>query len=677
MSDTPLMTRSEIRVEAWRKVLEKTDRILSEQPVTVSVVDADAGNMAGVPAWSDGCNIHLNGKMLKEVMGKRDPLAAVLRLKGLNYHELCHVLFTPRMTDEFPRRVIARATDTGDKTWWYAFNALEDQRIETWFASIYGASRRYFESIILEWIIREGNAEAAILVYGRKYLTPRIRVQAGRVFTKKYGKPLYDEFKTVIDEYVTLELPTQSVKAMTLLIKFHELLKKMQGAHQAPLPPLVIMDNGMQDGVPQRSTEGAARTGRVLIKQARRAQQKAQDVIDDAIDADIEEEERRDNGGSLNDGAEGSDGEAIDATPQSGGKAAKDGKSGKSQQGSSGPEGGADASSDGGSQGDASDAAPGGGGAGSSGTAQHTRSQGEVDQDRSVKDEWDDLIDAAHDQMDDVRADEQVQEDAERVFDAIRAAEQAGQADAMGESLRRAGSKPPSPEAVLAARKVQHHLTRIRQEAEPETLRRQHHGRVDVRRVISRQPHEVDVFTNWDTGQEEETGVEVVLQVDVSGSMQGYTEQVSEATWALKRAFDKLDIRTTVLLFDTHHKVVWQPADRAHPGKVPQMYSGGGTDPTSSYEQAARVLATSQKPNKVLITLTDGSWSGDEQKRLRMLKHLHKQGVITMLLGFGRAYEAYGKHGHLQGHDIARLNELPKMAAKLVSEIMRNATWSA
>lgn len=284
MSDTPLMTRGDIRVEAWRTVLQKADRILSGQPVTVQVTDANGVGTAGVPAWSDGANIHLNKEMLAELIRKRDPLTAILRLKGLNYHELCHVLYTPRMSDDYPKRVLAKAKDTGDKSWWYAFNALEDQRIETWFTATYGASRRYFEAIILEWIIRDGNAEAATLVYGRKYLTPAIRVQAGRVFEKKYGAQLYTDFKVVIDEYIALELPTQSTKAMVLLTEYHELLAKMQSAHQAQLPPLVVMDNGMQDGVPERSTAGAVRTGRVLVRQARKAQKKAEDAIDDAME---------------------------------------------------------------------------------------------------------------------------------------------------------------------------------------------------------------------------------------------------------------------------------------------------------------------------------------------------------------------------------------------------------
>lgn len=131
------------------------------------------------------------------------------------------------------------------------------------------------------------------------------------------------------------------------------------------------------------------------------------------------------------------------------------------------------------------------------------------------------------------------------------------------------------------------------------------------------------------------------------------------------------------MLFDTSHQIVWQPSDRATSDSVPQMYSGGGTNPTSALQEAAKVLSRSQAPNKVMITLTDGSWSGDEDERQRLMRAMHRDGIITMLLGFGGAFDRYGKHGHLEGHDIARLSELPKMATKLVAQIMRQAIYAA
>lgn len=652
-------TQESIRLDAWRSIFQKADRILSEQKVTVSIVDQpDTVGMADVPAWSDGLDIFLSGPKVKEMLAANDKLAAVLRLKGLNYHELCHVLYTPRMSDELCRRLVKRVEETGDQRWWYAFNALEDQRIETWFTSTYGASRRYFEATILEWIIKNGTAESAVLIYGRKYLTPRIRVQAGRVFQNRYGQALYDEFKTVIDDYLTLVLPADSIKAMSLIHTFVDLLKKMQDAHGAPLPVLVIADNGGAT-CPGHGSPGVARQGRVLVKPARQAQKRAAEAIEDAIDADLAEEARRNAEG---DQKQGGGSKTNKEAPQ---------QTGESQPGA-GAEGGTDAATS--KQGDqgqqpASDDAAGGAGAGSDGSMdEHV----ERKHDPSLKDEFDELMNEAYRDLDEVREDEWVQQDVDNMLDAIKAAEHNGRMNAQGAAVGGA-LVPPSNKANMAVRRVHDILSRIRQEAEPETLWGQVHGRLDPRRYVQRKPHEIDVFKTWDHGSEEETGVEAVVLVDVSGSMQYVLPEVASAMWALKRSFDRLDIRTTVLMYDTKHTVMYQPGEKAVPSGIPVLRAGGGTDPTSAIQQADRILSKSQASNKVMVTMTDGSWSGKEDTRLRMLKRMHGVGVVTMLVGLNGAHRRYGKHGHLEGHDIETVSELPKVALKLVARIMRSA----
>ena len=641
-----------IRIDAWRSVFEKVNRILSEQRVSVHVVGDEnmPYGMAEIPAWSDGLDIFLNGEKVREMLKSNDPLAAVLRLKGLNYHELCHVLYTPRATDDMVRRLKEKVAQTGDTRWWYSFNALEDQRIETWFSTTYETSKRYFEATVLEWIIKNGSAEAAILLYGRKYLSPNIRVQVGRVFRKKYGKRLYDEFKTVIDEYITLVLPTDSVKAMTLLQRFMELLDQMQKAG-GTLPVLVIMDNGgngSSDCGGGMDGSGVPRQGRILVKAARSAAEAAKDAIEDAIDADIVEEARRDAADASGEGqgAGQSDSQGADAS----------GTDGKNDADSNGAEGGkADTDAEG----------AGGGGASSSGTADHTVQQGDL------KDEFDQMIDQAQQDMDEVANDEHVQQDVEAMYDAVQAVVQNGRMNAAGAATKTAERKASETEA-LVVRKVHNILLRIRQEGEPETLRKQYHGRIEPRRLIARQPHEVDVFKTWDTGTEDETGVEAVLLVDVSGSMSGALTEASGVCWALKRAFDRLDIRTTILMYDTNHTVLYQPSEKAR-GNVPVLGTGGGTDPTSALKQARLILSKSHQANKVLVTVTDGAWQGDEAPRLRIMKDLNKMGVTTMLLGMGRARSRYGKHGHQDGHDITSISELPRVVTKMVANIMRNA----
>lgn len=654
-------TQDAIELDAWRSVFQRTDRILSGQKINVSVTDdRPAGQSEAVPAWSNGLDIFLSGPRVREMLKSRDKLAAVLRLKGLNYHELCHVLYTPRMTDEICRRLIKKVEETGDHKWWYAFNALEDQRIETWFAATYAASARYFEATVLEWIIRNGTAESAVLLYGRKYLTPRIRVKAARVFRKKYDATLWAEFQAVIDEYLTLMLPTDSIKAMQLIHEFVDLLDKMQAAHGAPLPVLVIADNG-GDRCPQHGNDGVARQGRVYVKPVQRDRDNVQSKIDEAVDADLIEEELQE--------AE------AEAAAQGGGQGQGEQKAG----GGSKPQPGAGAKGDGGSDdagGEADDASAEGGGsaAGASGSSDdHVAKEKGND---PILDGMDELADAAHEELAEVRDDAAVLEDYERMMDAVRAAENNGRMDAQGKAAGGA-TTPPSQAANMAVRKVHDVLSRIRQEAEPETLWRQAHGRVDGRRLVQRKPHETDIFKTWDHGNEEETGVEAVVLCDVSGSMQHELRDAAMAIWALKRAFDKLDIRTTVLMYDTSHSVLYQPSEKAVGNGIPVLRSGGGTNPQTALVQAKRILTKSQAPNKVLITVTDGSWAGSDEEYKSIMRQLHGIGVVSMLLGLDYAKERYGVHHHHVGHDMKSISDLPKAATKLVATIMRNALWAS
>jgi Mg-chelatase subunit ChlD len=660
--------RDAIRLDAWRSVFEKTNRILSEQRVTVRVAEDVPSGMDKVPGWSNGLEVFLNGPLVQKMLDKSDPTTAVLRLKGLNYHELCHVLYTPRIHEDYPRRVLKRMESEGDHNWWYAFNALEDQRIETWFTATYSASRRYFEATILEWIIKNGNTESALLLYGRKYLDPKIRVRAGKAFATKHGKDLYAEFQTVIDEYITLVMPADSMKAYTLLVRYHELLTRMMKQQAGTsLPVLVHNDNGAHDPdcVGNHGSAGAsvARVGKNPAAEQRKARDKAMPMIDDSLDADAEQEQADAGGNGQPEGQDGpedgdgqgqGDGDAEGAGAD--GAGADDG--GQSDAGDDGPEG-------------ESDAGGGQGGGGAGGSDDGVDDPWKPSDEKSLAEQMEDLVDTAHEQLDRTLEDERLQEDVESTLDAVKAAEQNGKMNAPGQ-VGRFNVVPTDAEANLAARKVKDTLQRIRQEAEPETLRRQVQGRVDMRRYISRDRHEVDIFTRWDAGNEEETGVEACILVDASGSMMSRAVEASKATWALKRAFDRLDIRTTVLSYDTDFKVIYQPGDKAHATNVSVIQDGGSTDPSDALRAARLILVKSQMPNKVLVTVTDGQWHGSDDHYKPLMRSLEKAGVTSMLLGLDEAVVRYGKHHHHEAHDLKSVKDLPKAALKLVARLMQN-----
>lgn len=629
-----------VRLDAWRAVFEKTNRIVTGRAVTVSIADKSdiPHGMDEVPGWSDGETIHFNGPLLLDMLKANDTVNAVLRLKGLNYHELSHVLYTPRQSDELPKRIVQKAKDDRDSSWWYAFNALEDQRIETWFTSVYGPSRRYFEAAVLEWLVKSGNTEAAILTYGRKYLPSTLRVKAGRVFIQKHGLSLYAEFQKVIDEYIGIILPRDTVKAYTLIVKYRELLKKMQ----APAPALPVPDNGCHPGAagaPGRDDVGVIRAGRVSQSEQEDAAEAAAEKAEEVAEADAAVEAAMD----AADAAAKAEQDATDAKADGTGTGSKPGDlpaDGKS----------ATADGDGGGQGAGTD------------RADH----------KVLEEAMADLIEDAFDGLKDIQGDDDIREDVGDMLDAVRHVLNNGEIDAAGPLARNKGTVDADETTRAASNKVAQVLRRIKVDAEPETLRRQVSGRLDVRRVMTRQPHELDIYTQWDEGSEDMTGIEAVILLDVSGSMQYRMASSCAAVWALKKAFDKLEIRTTCLVFDHHHSVLFRPQDKVTT-KIPQINSGGGTNPQTALVEAHKILSKSDAPNKVLVTVTDGEWTGDERSKMQVMKSMDKLGVSSLILGLDGAVSSYGKHYHQDGYDLASINALPKAVGVLVSRIMRQA----
>ena len=106
------------------------------------------------------------------------------------------------------------------------------------------------------------------------------------------------------------------------------------------------------------------------------------------------------------------------------------------------------------------------------------------------------------------------------------------------------------------------------------------------------------------------------------------------AMWVLKRAFDSVDISTTVIAYDGSSEVLYDSQERAT-SMVRYAPKGGGTNPVAGLNQAMRILSASQRTNKLLIVLTDGEWAlpPDEFDLTSedYIKRMNEAGVLTAL----------------------------------------------
>ena len=104
------------RIERFTQFFGRVNSAFTFRKVTVKVEHSSLG----APAWSGASEVTFNSRLIGELTDAR----AIAGIKGLDLHEISHILFTPREGSEIFEYV-------RDNKYFMAYNALEDQRIET------------------------------------------------------------------------------------------------------------------------------------------------------------------------------------------------------------------------------------------------------------------------------------------------------------------------------------------------------------------------------------------------------------------------------------------------------------------------------------------------------------------------------------------------------------------
>lgn len=212
-----------IRLTQLSQVFAKADCALAGRRVTVEVKQDLAGR--GVPAYTaEGRHIKImeaSGQNLTSTKG-------LVIANGLNYHELCHVMYTPGQGSRLYREVV----DAGLHS---TYNVLEDQRIESIITTKFPSTRPYLTATCAEYFIERSDDaqkdQAWTIISGRKYLPKNMRHALRSRFVKATSPKLAADFDRVIDEYRALRFGTVANKgvvddAMRLIREYDNLLKK-------------------------------------------------------------------------------------------------------------------------------------------------------------------------------------------------------------------------------------------------------------------------------------------------------------------------------------------------------------------------------------------------------------------------------------------------------------------
>ena len=659
--------------------LMKTDRILTgRRDVTVKMRTTRETGISA-PGFSNGRDITIHRDLFDNI----GDAITLVEIMGLNYHELSHILMTPRNHTAFRSAVMSEKMGM-------AFNALEDQRIETQFVATYSAAAKYFTQMVIKFYVEDQESWplAHILTHGRRFLPLEIR----EAFKERFVlKGTHDEKRVeeIIDEYRLMDLSDADsdgslrTTALSLIREFHKILVRAQQAAQQQLPNPFGADDDGQKGC------GSQQQGTTDREESRKAKERAEekaaeqdeqeqdgedgsgfwDDVEDEEDNDEEADESASEGDDDEEGSGSGDGDEEDEDES--GDSDGEGEGGDDDEDSDSPSSsrGSGSSSDGDDDGDGED----GDDDGDAGVGGKQHGNGG---DPATDDEIEDILKEI---LNGIMNSDQVKGDIRQMQNAINDPD----AFDLDEKIRHGYEETASAEITSASVKVERELRRLFAEVEPGWKYGSDTGRLNVTRAMSSDDFE-DVFDEWDEGREQATGIEVVLCIDTSGSMGGYEIQAAcNALWILKRAFDSVDATVSVMSFDVVTRTLFGRHDKIDRHKIP-YYGANGSDtrPAQSIRNARRILSQSEKPNKLFAILTDGQWSAtnSESSAARNdyedIESLVKSiPATTMFIGIGSTGNSY-EHLFDIRQDVTHADQVAPLIKSAVTHMLKNSIRS-
>jgi Mg-chelatase subunit ChlD len=639
--------RTQERHARASQVAEKYAVIMAERAIRARVTPAGTHK---APAWSTSNTITFNADKLGDLT---TPMQ-VASFKGLQVHELCHILFTPRNGSAIVRWV------QGEGYWRY-FNMLEDQRIETLWTAIYPSTTPWLKATIYQYLLSD-SADWTMqyaLVAGRKFVNPRIRRTLRDMFVRQ---DLVGELKSIIDTYRTLVFtnPADVETAKPLIKRYAEIMGEVG---VTPEPPTggeggegETPEGGCQIGTCSGGEYEPTPTGRPLKRsEQEKAKDKAQNApvtdeddvepLEDKDDADLTDDDfdfGDDDFDDSGDDTEGSDSgdDETDGDDTDGGSGDDSGDDEDDTEGDDSGEGEGEPITE--HEGETEGEGEGEGTEGDDDSDTETEGEtegeptdpdnvggtgtgaGKEDAPASPPVSAQDLLKDALDNLLDIYG-EQLADDIARISGELQLV--GNRAEAPRDANWTTGST--TAEARKGAYEFGRALEQLKVQYDPNWETEVEAGRLNIDRFMQEDVDLSEAFDRWDMGREDAVDIECVILLDKSGSMGSQIGMAYQSMWGIKSALDKVDASCTVLTFGSNAEVLYHATDKAT-NDLRNGGVGGGTDPLHALKYAQDVLANSARAVKLAIFITDGEWSKAEQCD-EVIKTLREGGVLTAL----------------------------------------------
>lgn len=563
-------------LDAFCSVFQRADRILTG--LSNCVVEVHDSKDEQSPAWSDGKSVVFNVGAIKEV--NEDSLVS---LHGLNYHEVGHLLYTPRVGSELGAWVKEKSTivsnsafnpttqvwdykHTGDVRIRYAFNLLEDFRVENYLIAKYPSVEPFLRAVVAEYAIdkfglessekrKDELAQVFILLAGRAFMPKEVVKATAQLYSERYGVEATTFLYKVANEYRKLVFPKDYSRAKEII----ELVANYLPAHPE-LPSgcghrPVLRNGRVEAGSEQEQVAGQGQDDSLSLEELNK-------LFDDIMSGNKDSD-------NPNAQAQGQ-GQGNTHDPNETGELGKNQNNALAQS----------------------------------------------------------LAEKLEKTFEEAKTNPTVQDKVKETNKTIRK-----NSNSKTILPRQSKSlKSPNLSDVQAVRSFAQELERIRIDNDPDWKRELPTGKLNVRRAINADVNDINkLFDRWQTGSDDHD-IEAIILLDRSGSMWNSMEQTCKASWIIKRALEKINASVSVLTFNDTSKVLYSADEKAQ-ASYPVVQSTGGTSPEYALTEAERIMTNSQRKTKLLFLLTDGQfYGGTADETIQRIKAI---GVHTNLVFLG------------------------------------------
>jgi hypothetical protein len=581
------------------QVFQRANSVLALRPIKVHIVNQPDG----APAWSGANDVFFNEAKINDKFDTE----TLLSIQGLDFHELAHVRYTPRNGSEICLWVI-------ENNYWKAFNALEDQRIETLMVGRFPSTVNWLTATVAQFILNTPEAieHAYPLLRGRRYLPLEIRQLARKHYAKQENIVALGE---VIDEYRLLLFPDDTERAKELIARFAELLQgdNLADPNGHESRPFHGHESSDSRPAPKREQQRDQKNAEKQEKELDKEDTQSSSADSDSDDSDSDEEDSQSN--SSADNSADDSGDDSDSNGNGAGDSDSDDDSDSKEDSDSSSDFG-DVTVDEDSDDDDSDFDD---SYSADNLSRHAGAGGKskTANSKEVTDTMEEIIQSVTEDLMDNLNKLSMQVVGKPLMGTVNA-----------EVVERAQYQSVSATAdlVTVQRSFARELERLKANYDPSWETEKRSGKLNAKRYMQGASVRT-LFDKWQSGRDDVTAIEAVILLDRSSSMQGHNaKEAYKSLWAIKRSLDKVQASTTVYTFDSHTHLLYS-ADEKADTTIRDSGASGTTQPEVAILNAQNILANTDKPIRILFMITDGAWGGDKAEE--SVRRMKEAGVLT------------------------------------------------